>query len=293
MKRVFALLFLLIFSHTTKAFAGGGLIDFTVEPTSPVQPGEYYLITANVYTDVVGGTPCKDCKVQFVFNAAQKLSGGTIIPFAEKTDDKGHITAKVINTEVADRYIQAIATLPDNTLFESSFYILTFGNPFPSPTDITTTNMQKATAITAVSQSLSEGAKNRTRRVSFKWNGSIGMYDYYLYFMPLTENSAWGYSGEPTTYPYATIEYLSTDIEHDIKVQTCPKGSTIGCVDSESIRLGVYDENHPDVIQTKELNNRIANLEAKVNQTEKKQSFLEAQITNILSFLKRIFPFWK
>lgn len=42
-----------------------------------------------------------------------------------------------------------------------------------------------------------------------------------------------------------------------------------------------------------ELQNKLDDLQNKLQQSQKKQSFLEAQLNNIVNFLKSIFPFWK
>lgn len=49
----------------------------------------------------------------------------------------------------------------------------------------------------------------------------------------------------------------------------------------------------PDDKRVEELNKKVANLEAKLNESQKQQSFLEKRVNNLLALIKRFFPFVK
>ncbi len=67
---------------------------------------------------------------------------------------------------------------------------------------------------------------------------------------------------------------------------------------SQVLTIDLAKEQTPDTnpsgdSRVDELNNKVANLEAKLNESQQKQSFLEQRVNDLLSLIKRLFPFVK
>jgi hypothetical protein len=106
-----------LFLSTSAVYAGGGLIGFTV--SSPhdgayfASPGEAFTVHFQVDQNLT--EPCKQCPVTVVFENPQ--SGDIVNPLSDKTDDKGEISVKVSSGVAYIRYIHAVATLPNGTIY--------------------------------------------------------------------------------------------------------------------------------------------------------------------------------
>lgn len=97
---VFSLLALVI---AQPAYAGGGPVEFTIEPNTSLNPGEQYVVNARVYADGPYPTYCKGCYIKLAFQNPQE--GDYIAQDSETTNEDGRIYAKVISKVSGERII--------------------------------------------------------------------------------------------------------------------------------------------------------------------------------------------
>lgn len=95
---------LLIF--TTSTLAGGGPVEFSINPNSPLNAGEQFIVYARVYADGPYPTYCKNCYIKLGFQNTQ--DGDYIAQDSERTNDEGRIYAKVISKVSGVRTIYVI-----------------------------------------------------------------------------------------------------------------------------------------------------------------------------------------
>src|SRR3989338_532474 len=84
-------------------FAGGGPVEFSVEPNSSLNPGEQYIVHARVYANGPWPTYCKGCYIKLAFQNPQ--AGDYIAQDSETTNDEGRIYAKVQSKVSGERII--------------------------------------------------------------------------------------------------------------------------------------------------------------------------------------------
>lgn len=94
---------LFAFFFTPLTLAGGGPVEFNVEPNSALNPGEQYVVHARVYADGPYPTYCKNCYLKLAFKNPQE--GDYIAQDSEVTNEEGRIYAKVISKVTGERII--------------------------------------------------------------------------------------------------------------------------------------------------------------------------------------------
>ncbi|MBI2314524.1 hypothetical protein HYU93_00470 [Candidatus Daviesbacteria bacterium] len=86
--------------------AGGGPIEFQVEPKGSLNPGEQYVVNVRVYADGQYPTYCKSCYLKLGFMNPQ--DGDYVAQSSDTTDQEGRLYAKVISKVGGTRTIYAI-----------------------------------------------------------------------------------------------------------------------------------------------------------------------------------------
>lgn len=151
---------------------------------------------------------------------------------------------------------------------------------------------------------------NLKRKVTIKWgafDGNPGTF--IIYVKVATNKNNWEEKFDGSKGPSAKIT-LKADQDYHIKVAGCmDKFGT--CVDSNILTLPKLQKNEGGKVispetstpvssttvdqdnKEGELNQKIANLEAKLSQSEHKQSILEQRINDLINFIKNLFPFFK
>jgi len=84
-------------------YAGGGPVEFTVDPDTSLYPGKVYIVHARVYTDGPYPSYCQNCLIHLKLKNPQ--DSDVINQSSERTDDEGMVYAKVISTVPGKRVI--------------------------------------------------------------------------------------------------------------------------------------------------------------------------------------------
>lgn len=156
-------------------------------------------------------------------------------------------------------------------------------------------------------QELVEGNK---RKVIVKWSAFDGFSGTFkVYVKSASNKNDWEESFDGSKGPSAEIS-LKANQDYHIKINGCmDKFGT--CVDSNVLTLSKLqnDENKEIVLDQKPsptptpivddsksdetLNQKVASLEAQLEQSKKEQNILAQRINDLVNFLKKIFPFFK
>ncbi|RJQ38498.1 hypothetical protein C4559_01775 [Candidatus Microgenomates bacterium] len=99
---LFTSIFLLLAS-TNFTYAGGGPVEFSLEPNTSLNPGEQYIVHARVYADGPYPTYCKNCYIKLGFKNPQE--GDYIVQNSDATNEEGRIYAKAISKVTGERII--------------------------------------------------------------------------------------------------------------------------------------------------------------------------------------------
>lgn len=102
---------LVMFFSASFVFAGGGPVEFSIEPGTSLSPGEQYIVHARVYADGTYPTYCKNCYIKLALQNPQE--GDYIAQDSERTNEDGRIYAKVISKVSGTRTIY-VSELIDN-----------------------------------------------------------------------------------------------------------------------------------------------------------------------------------
>lgn len=141
MKRIYSVClslagFFLLFFAAGFTYAGGGPVEFTVDPNTSLNPGEQYIVHARVYANGTYPTYCKNCLINLAFENPQ--NSDYIAQNSDRTDDNGTIYAKVISKIPGKRTLivkDRIITQPDgSTIPAYSYVILNYLGETPTPT---------------------------------------------------------------------------------------------------------------------------------------------------------------
>lgn len=153
---------------------------------------------------------------------------------------------------------------------------------------------------------LNQNTNGIRRSVVIKWGGFEGNpFTSKIYARSATQ-STWTQLLEGQRGPSAQVNIPNED--YYIKVNGCmDKVGT--CVDSNTIFIGKINTNtdkitpdntpSPDSVGTviadssQELEQKIASLEAQLNESKKEQSVLAQRVSDLVNFIKRLFPFFK
>lgn len=145
------------------------------------------------------------------------------------------------------------------------------------------------------------------RYVTIKWAAFDGNPGTFTIYGRLTSNkNNWDKLLEEQRGPSAVVT-LKANEDYYIRVSGCQhKVGT--CADSNIILIPKVQKTDGEVVfpslgittppstentKVDELNNKVADLEKKLEESKQKQSFLEQRVTDLANFIKRLFPFFK
>lgn len=125
-------IFMLLFAFP--AIAGGGPVEFIVNPTYPLNPGEEYNVRARVYINGPYPSYCKNCPIRLELKDPQE--GDYLAQSSDKTNEDGVIEAKVISKVGGTRIVIATnITGPEGVITSNSYALLMYKNSTaPTPT---------------------------------------------------------------------------------------------------------------------------------------------------------------
>lgn len=291
---LFALLF------TNKTFAGGGPVEFNIEPNTSLNPGEQYVVHARVYADGPFPTYCKNCFIRLGFVNPQESD--YIAQNSEKTDNDGRIYAKVISKITGKRTIVAKELArPDGTeITSNSSVVLNYTGdtitPYPS------IKVQEFN-LKLVDQKYIDGPK---RYVYLKWNKIDGAVKYNVY-VRLTD----GYYSSAVDATESTTSKVGINAFLDFYAKVAACFDADNCINSPEIFIPKMEkedisitpeptvEVSPTIITPKadkkveELDKKVAELEKKLEASKKKQAQLENRVNDLLDWIKSLLPFFK
>ncbi len=207
----------ILFFSANLAYAGGGPVEFWVDPNTSLNPGEQYIVHARVFNDGPSTTlDCKNCLIHLKFKDPQ--GSDYIAQNSDRTDENGTIYAKVISKVPGNRVVY--------------------------PTDLQTADGKII---------------NSANYVELAYTGESTL--------PSTPTAS-----PVTQNPKPTISPVQKPSTPPAIISPSPIG-----------------ENK----QVDELNKKVNDLQNQLDQSKKTQSVLEQRISNLVDFIKRLFPFFK
>lgn len=219
------LLFLAVLNVLPQAHAGGGPVEFSVEPNQALIPGEQYVVHARVYAEGPYPTYCKNCYIKLGLQNPQESD--YIAQNSEKTNDDGRIYAKVISKVPGERtvYVAELKNSEGAQMTANSTVVLNYRG---DPSEITIPQQPYLTAdsfpkVKAVSERYIEGPK---REVNLAWNAIPGAISYNVYLFDENDNS-FGGPTITTTSTSATIT-INAFINYYVGVDACFRNFCIG-----------------------------------------------------------------
>lgn len=302
-KLLISALFLATLSFPSLALAGGGPVYFNVEPNSPLYPGKQYIVHAQVSADGPYPTYCENCFINLKFRNPQ--GSDYIAQNSDKTDNDGRIYAKVISKVSGPRVIYAEIKKEDGTLVHSNSevtlnYVESTGVEFiPSQESESTTPPTGNFYAKLGTQKYIDGPK---RQVYVSWGNANNAVKYNLYVH--TSDMSSYESALVSTGDLSTEIGLNAFLDFYLRVDAC---NTNGCISSNEIFIPKMEKSGDSTISesltsttniessnpqtdVKKLNEKVENLEKKLEESNKKQSFLEQRINDLVNFIKSIFP---
>ena len=310
-------------------FAGGQMVAVYADPDGAVNNNGLYLRVIRVYLNPT--IPCKGTALTFHFNKPEDgdyiATGSNTSTFTmpeDRSDSGCHTYAKMGSMVKGVRQIQVDARNGD-TRYTGSAIMVDFdgeyhgdnetnGYMYRSSTDdpysSLVTNSTNPTPPPAninawvLSQQL-DGSNNR--HVMIKWGAFDGHSGTFTIYGRLTSNkNNWEKLSEGQRGPSAIIN-LKANEDYYIKVSGCmDKFGT--CVDSNTLLLPKLQKQEgkiafpspsnvatpsTDNSKVDELNQKVENLQNQLDQSKKTQSVLEQRVNDLVSFIKRLFPFFK
>lgn len=145
------------------------------------------------------------------------------------------------------------------------------------------------------------------RQVTLKWSALNGGPIFYIVYGKKANANNWDKLLADEGGPSATVDIPSNQ-DYLIRVQGCIR-KVGNCVDSNELLLPKVEKQDGKIIippdqtvthtpsgnnqQVEELNQKVANLEGQLQESQKKQSVLEQRVSDLVSFIKQLFPFFK
>jgi hypothetical protein len=313
------LLFFIVFSLflvPSFAFAGGGPLGLEAWPLRPFEQTKTFIIAARLYVP-----NCDTITVQAKFE--NQLDGDSVTPFTPPDDgsyyEPHYFTQtntwekicmryfKATSSIAKQRTIQAQATI-DGTV-QRADYDAAFGSDEYSKQLQDFDRYNNMPQVDVLSQKSLGGSK---REVQMQWNKVEGVQKYAVYAREITTTSQqsevapFGSPLTTTSDNKATIN-LASDMDFNLSVVACTPNS---CTPPDnpyelllsSIQTGttVYSQSsnppvitpvsNPNAEKMETLNKKVAELEHKLNESNKKQNILEEKINQLLNFIKSLFP---
>lgn len=292
-------------------FAGGGPVEFTVDPNQVLNPGEQYIVHARVYADGPYPTYCKNCFIKLGLQNPQ--DGDYIAQNSDATNDEGRIYAKVISKVPGNRtiYVSELRNTDGTRITANSTVVLKYtgesiSTPTPNPTSTPTPQpiiLPSGSIYVKVGvQRYVEGPK---RYVYLSWNKVEGATKYSVYAR-LSDTKEYG-GNLVSTGNLSTEIGINAFLDYYVKVYAC---NSTGCISSSEVFVPRMKKEEgdrviipsPSTVTTtpspnnsniEELNKKVENLQNQLDQSKKTQSVLEQRVNNLVNFIKRLFPFFK
>lgn len=305
----FAALFFMLFSANS-AYAGGGPVEFTLDPNTSLNPGEQYIVHARVYADEPYPTYCKNCSINLAFENPQ--GSDYIAQNSDRTDDNGTIYAKVISKIPGKRTLivkDRIIVRPDGVkVTANSSVIVNYNGDSPLPT-------QPVDLRLIVSgQKYLDGPE---RMVYLSWTQIPGAVKYNVYAR-LADTKDYGAALLGTGQPSGDIT-INAFLDYYVKVNACSEPTV--CTSSPEVFVKAMSKDN-EVVSTQkqipttntvvnstnavvtqaangdnskveELNKKVENLQDQLEVSKQRQNTLEQRINDLVGFIKHLFPFFK
>lgn len=305
--KVFGSLFILLIGlfFSSPVFAGGGPVEFTLDPNQTLNSGEQYIVHARVSADGPYPTYCKNCFIKLALQNPQ--DSDYIAQNNDVTNDEGRIYAKVISKVPGNRtiYVSELRNSDGVSSIAYSTIVLPYTGestflPSPTPTPQPIGLPAKSIHVKVDSQRYVEGSK---RYVNLSWNKVDGATKYIVYNRVVK-----GYDSNYVveTGSLNTELTLNAFLDYYIKVDAC---NSAGCISSSEVFIAKMQKNDDKVVNTptpivttspeptnsniEELNKKVENLENQLQASQKKQSALELKFNQLANWIKSIFPFFK
>lgn len=294
--------------------ASGGPVEFTVDPNQALNPGEQYIVHAQVYANGPYPTYCKNCFVKLALQSPQ--DGDYIVQNDNVTNDDGRIYAKVISKVPGNRtiYVSELRNTDGTRIIANSTVVLNYTgefllpSPTPSPTPSPSSQPQPiippegSIYVKVGTQRYVEGPK---RYVYLSWNKVEGAVKYNVY-VRLSDIKEYG-GALVGTGSLSTEVGINAFLDYYVKVDAC---NTAGCISSSEVFVprmkkeegGVIVVPPPSTVITtpspnnsniEELNKKVENLQSQLEESKQKQNFLESRLNQLISWIKSIFPFFR
>jgi hypothetical protein len=233
---IFLMFAALVFVNPARA--GGGPVEFSVEPNTSLNPGEQYIIRARVYAEGPYPTYCKNCLIHLKFKDPQE--GDYIAQNSDRTDENGTVYAKVISKVPGGRVIYPTdLQTAEGKLIESGNYVtLNYSGDSSLP---------KTPIINFYAQVNDQkyvGGPKRIVTVGWNYVPNIERVNVYA---RLADSQDWGEAISSSTmlYPRSAQISINAFLDYNIKVDAC-KGS-YPCLSSEIFLPAMKQDQNKDV----------------------------------------------
>lgn len=295
--------------------AGGGPVEFTVDPDQALNPGEQYIVHALVYADGSYPTYCKNCFIKLALQNPQ--DGDYIAQNSDATNDEGRIYAKVISKVSGNRtiYVSELRNADGTRITANSTVVLKYTgeftpppNPTPSPAPQPLPEGEFYVKIGV--QRYTDGPK---RYVYLSWSQVQNAVKYNVYAR-LSDIKEYG-GALVGTGSLSTEIGINAFLDYYAKVDAC---NSAGCISSTEVFVprmkkeegGAIVVPSPSTVTTvptapsikpsisnnsniDELNKKVENLQNQLEESKQRQGFLETRLNQLVSWIKSIFPFFK
>lgn len=327
-RRAFVALFFsvttLLFLLAVPVLAGGGPVEFSVYPNSPLNPGEQYVVNVKVSSVSPSYPPCANCYIKLAFQNPQ--DSDYIAQSNDRTDDNGRIYAKVISRIPGNRtiYVAALNDSDGRNIEANSIVILNYiGKPTIIPViqapemvypqdrqtiDLEGAYMFKVTRI--------EGASGYLFGL---FQDDIMVYENYRDAKTLSADGEFAlWEGNPAHAKFkageikvmirALVNNEWTDAR-TITITLKPRGGQeVGSTPIPMPVPSIMPTASPilptippsqtivivrDSSASAQLQKKVEELEQKLNESQQKQSTLENRLEQIIHWIKQIFPFFE
>ncbi|MCL5746856.1 MAG: hypothetical protein M1277_01060 [Patescibacteria group bacterium] len=320
--------FFLFLLFSTQALAGGGPVSFTVDPNTSLNPGEEYVVHAQVYANGPYPTYCKNCSIHLELKFPQ--DGDYIAQSSDRTDNNGTVYAKVISRVPGERVILAtgIETPDGVSITSNSYAVLNYTGTSawvsPQPTN-TAVSSAPEMVYPVDGQTLDlEGAymfkvkpiAGATGYLFGLFQDGVMTYENYRDTGTLSANGEFAlwpdnpahakfHTGAVTVMVRALVNNQWTDarqitiyLEPRNGPVTVPAGQASSILPAVMPVLPTIEPQTKIVVVTDAsasaaLQKKINNLQKEVNKTKQKQAETESKLNLIISWLKSFFHSFK
>lgn len=299
------------------ASAGGGLVILDANPDTRLHPGEFFTVSATVYTNNTYTTRCEQCPVTFKFHNSN--STDTITPNATTTNSNGQASVRMVSNILGDRLVYAEVGMPDGSLYTSSSLVLAYNQ---TSTDLTAPTM--VYPLDRQTLDLEGAYLFRVNQIPGATGYLFGLfqdgslvYENYRDEKTLSANGEFAlwtsnpahkdfHQGEVKVMIRALVNSQWTDAR-EIYIYLQPRdGTATTTVVRPTVNPTATFISPPPVIPSTqavtithdstvsaELQKRVQELEQKLAESQQKQTELESRLDQIINWIKSLFPFFR